>query len=215
MKTFISLLCQHYCKIDRLQGKSCRICSPPAKKIAVNGVVLHYFGVPGDTDQPVAFPVAELHAEVTLEESSSADCIAVVDREKASVAETWPLKEARANFPLFLDEANHRLFVGCRSPAKVLVYDSTSDRLITSVGIASDTDDLFYDSANKLLYVSCGGGSVEVIKQNDADNYQKLNTIPTGSGARTSLFIPELKMFCLAVPHRWDQETEIRVYKTR
>lgn len=48
---------------------------PPAKKIAVNGVVLHYSGVRGDTDQPVAFPFAELHATVTLEDSSPADCI--------------------------------------------------------------------------------------------------------------------------------------------
>jgi DNA-binding beta-propeller fold protein YncE len=141
--------------------------------------------------------------------------IAVVNREKASIVETWPLKEAKSNFPLFLDEANHRLFVGCRNPAKVLVYDSRSDRLITSVSIASDTDDLFYDSVNKLLYVSCGEGSVEIIKQKDADDYQRLTTVSTASGARTSLFIPELKMFCLAVPHRWGQETEIRVYTTR
>ena len=141
--------------------------------------------------------------------------IAVVNREKASVVETWPLKEARSNFPLILDEANHRLFVGCRSPAKVLIYDSTADRLITSVNISSDTDDLFYDSRNKLLYVSCGGGSIEVIKQSDADNYQRLTTVSTASGARTSLFIPELKILCLAVPHRWGQQTEIRVYKTQ
>ena len=85
--------------------------------------------------------------------------IAVVNREKVSTVETWPLKEAKANFPLFLDAANHRFFVGCRSPAKVLVYDSTSDRLITSVSISSDTDDLFYDASNKLFYVSCGAGA--------------------------------------------------------
>jgi DNA-binding beta-propeller fold protein YncE len=140
--------------------------------------------------------------------------IAVVDREKASVIETWPLKEARSNFPMFLDETNHRLFVGCRSPAKVLVYDSNANRLITSIEIASDTDDLFYDPHSKILYVSCGGGSVEVIKQNDADHYQKLSAISTASGARTSLLIPELKLFCLAVPHRSGPQAEIRVYRT-
>jgi len=46
-----------------------------AKKIVVNAIVLHYSGVPGDTDQSVAFPFAELHTKVTLENSSSADCI--------------------------------------------------------------------------------------------------------------------------------------------
>jgi hypothetical protein len=142
--------------------------------------------------------------------------IAVVDREKESVIEKWPLKEAKSNFPMILDDANHRLFVGCRSPVKVLVYDSSADdRLITSIAIPHDTDDLFYDARNKLLYVSCGEGSLEIIKQNDADNYQNLATIPTASGARTSLFIPKLKLLCLAVPHRGSQAPEIRVFKTQ
>jgi DNA-binding beta-propeller fold protein YncE len=141
--------------------------------------------------------------------------IAVVSRVKGSVIETWPLKEAKSNFPMILDEVNHRLFVGCRSPAKVLIYDSTSGRLAASVSISSDTDDLFYDARNRLLYVSCGGGSIEVIKQNDADNYEKVKTIPTAPGARTSLFVPELNLFCLAVPHRGSQSAEIRLFKTR
>jgi len=141
--------------------------------------------------------------------------IAVVDRKKGTVTETWPLKEDKSNFPMILDEASHCLFVGCRSPAKVLVYNSSSGHLETTIAIARDTDDLFYDARNKLLYVSCGGGSIEVIKQNGADNYQKLATLPTAPGARTSLFIPELNLICLAVPHRGSQAAEIRVYKTQ
>jgi len=35
---------------------------------------------------------------------------------------------AKANFPMALDEAKHRLFIGCRRPAKVLVYDTTSGK---------------------------------------------------------------------------------------
>ena len=144
------------------------------------------------------------------------DQIAVVDREKGTVTETWPLKDAEANFPMILDEADHRLFVGCRNPAELLVYDSSaSDHLIASVPISRDTDDLFYDARNKLLYVSCGGGSIDIIRQNGADDYQKLATLPTAPGARTSLFVPDLKLLCLAVPHRGSQAAEVRVYKTQ
>ena len=78
--------------------------------------------------------------------------IAVIDRAKGTDTETWPVKEATSNYPMFLDEANHRLFVGCRHAAKMLIYDSTSGRLVSSVGIAGDTDDLFYDASNKLLW---------------------------------------------------------------
>jgi WD40 repeat protein len=145
-----------------------------------------------------------------------ADRIVVVDRQKGSMIQTWPLKEAKANFPMILDENDHRLCVGCRSPAKVLIYDSSaSNRLITSVPISRDVDDLFYDVRNKLLYASCGAGNLEVIKQLDANNYKKVESIPTAPGARTSLFIPELKMLCLAVPHRGNQAAEIRVFRLK
>jgi DNA-binding beta-propeller fold protein YncE len=146
-----------------------------------------------------------------------ADHIAVVDREKGTVTQTWPLKEAKSNFPLILDEPNHRLFAGCRSPAKLLVYDLSqpAGRLVTSLAISRDTDDLFYDAPNKLLYVSCGQGFIDVIKQSAADKYEKVKTIPTPVGARTSLLLPELKVFCLAVPHHGSQAAEIRVFHTR
>ena len=144
-----------------------------------------------------------------------ADHIAVVDRQKSEVTATWPLKEVKSNFPLFLDEANHRLFSGCRNPARLLVYDYTDGRLVTSLPISRDTDDLFFDAANKLIYISCGQGSIEVIRQTDADHYTATKTIRTANGARTSLFAPELKILCLAVPHRGSQLAEIRVFKTK
>lgn len=144
-----------------------------------------------------------------------ADHIAVVDRVKSEVTATWPIKEAKSNFPLILDEANHRLFTGCRNPARLLVYDYNASKLITTITISRDTDDLFFDAANKSIYVSCGQGTIDVIRQTDADHYTTAKTLPTANGARTSLFVPELKIFCLAVPHRGSQVAEIRVFKTR
>jgi DNA-binding beta-propeller fold protein YncE len=145
-----------------------------------------------------------------------ADHIAVVDRDKGEVTATWPLKEAKANFPMSLDQANHRLFAGCRNPPRLLVYDyaAPNGRLVASLPISRDTDDLFFDPANKLIYVSCGQGAIDVIQQTDPDHYTIARTIPTSTGARTSLFVPELKILCLAVPHRGSQMAEIRVFKT-
>ena len=54
----------------------------------------------------------------------SASQVAVIDREKRAVVARWDVKQAGANFPMALDEANHRLFLGCRQPAKVLVLDA-------------------------------------------------------------------------------------------
>src|SRR5712691_5314762 len=42
----------------------------------------------------------------------NANQIAVVDSSKQTVITTWPVGQYRANFPMALDEANHRLFAG-------------------------------------------------------------------------------------------------------
>lgn len=139
--------------------------------------------------------------------------VAVVDRNKRAVVARWPLTEARANFPMALDESNRRLFVGCRKSPRLLVLDTMSGKTVASALIDGDTDDLFYDSALRRIYVSCGVGLIDVIQQTDADHYQMTAKIPTAAGARTSLFVPALNRFYLAVPHRGPQPAEIRVYE--
>jgi len=141
--------------------------------------------------------------------------VAVIDRAKRAVVATWPLEGARSNFPMALDETNHRLFVGCRDPARVLVYDTTSGRVTATLKIAGDTDDLFYDAARKRLYVACGAGFINVFQQQDANRYTVIANMATAAGARTALFVPQLKRLYLAVPHRGTQGAQIRVYEVQ
>src|SRR5437867_1350399 len=145
----------------------------------------------------------------------TADHIAVVDRGAMKVIATWPLVSAKSNFPMALDEANHRLFVGCRRPAKLLVYDTTNGKEITSVDIVGDTDDLFYDAARKRLYISGGDGYIDVFQNQDDNRLARVAHLSTAAGARTSLFVPDQGRLYLAVPHRGSQKAEIRVYEAR
>jgi DNA-binding beta-propeller fold protein YncE len=144
----------------------------------------------------------------------TADHIAVVDREKGSVVETWPLSEATENFPMALDEANHRLFVGTRNPAKLLILDTETGKPITSLDSSGDADDIFYDSKNKRIYVSGGEGAISVFEQTDPDNYKPIGKVYTAEGARTSLFVADSGMLYVAVPHRGSQQAEVRAFKT-
>jgi DNA-binding beta-propeller fold protein YncE len=139
--------------------------------------------------------------------------VAVVDRAKRTVVARWPLQGAAANFPMALDEANRRLFIGCRRPPRVLVYDTTAGKVVAQARIAGDTDDLFYDAATRLLYASCGEGFITVLRQRDADHYEPCARLATAPGARTCLFVTDLRRLYLAVPHRGDQAAEIRVYE--
>jgi hypothetical protein len=125
--------------------------------------------------------------------------VAVVDRDRRAVVATWPMEAFSANFPMALDEADHRLFIGCRRPARLVVLDTTTGKRTGNVKIAGDTDDLFYDAERKLIYASCGAGFIDVIQQHNANAYELRERIPTVSGARTSYFWPERGELFLAV----------------
>ena len=139
--------------------------------------------------------------------------VAVIDREKRAVVAKWPVTQAAANYPMALDESNHRLFIGCRHPARILVLDTGSGKTVTEFECAGDTDDVFYDAKNKRIYVSGGEGFISVFAQLDADKYRPIAKIPTAPGARTSLFVPALGRLYLAVPHRGKQASEVQVFE--
>jgi DNA-binding beta-propeller fold protein YncE len=143
----------------------------------------------------------------------TANQIAVVDRTAMRVIATWPVVSAKANFPMALDEANHRVFVGCRRPAKTLIYDTTTGRESGSFDIVGDTDDLFFDATRKRLYVTGGEGYLDVFQEEDANRFARVGHIATAAGARTSLFVPEQGRLYVAVPHRGAQKAEIRIYE--
>jgi DNA-binding beta-propeller fold protein YncE len=138
--------------------------------------------------------------------------VAVVDRETETIIEKIPLKEASANFPMALDEADHRLFIGCRSPAKLVVLDTETGKTVATANIVGDTDDLFYDATNKRIYVSGGEGRVTVISQTTADTYNVVDQVTTAPGARTSFFVRETGTLYVAVPHRDERKAELRVF---
>jgi DNA-binding beta-propeller fold protein YncE len=145
----------------------------------------------------------------------SAGHIAVLDRQAMKLVTTWAVTEARANYPMALDEAGHRLFIGCRKPAKVLVYDTVTGKGVASSDVVGDTDDLFYDSRRKRLYVSGGDGAIDVFDASRGDRLTRTAHIETAPGARTSLFVADHDRLYLAVPHRGSQKAAVRVYDAR
>src|SRR5260370_34799054 len=47
--------------------------------------------------------------------------VAVIDRKKGGVIANWKKDGAFWNFPMAFDEANHPVFIGCRTPSKLVV----------------------------------------------------------------------------------------------
>jgi hypothetical protein len=137
----------------------------------------------------------------------------VIDRETSEVIATWSIGFAFGNFPMALDENDHRLFVGCRFPSKLVVLDTESGKRITKINISGDCDDVFYDRKRHRIYAVCGAGKIDVIEQTEANNYKALTKIATADGARTGFFVPERDVVFVAVPCRGNQLAEIRSYR--
>ena len=143
--------------------------------------------------------------------------IAVIDRNTGKI-EKWKLEEAGTNFPMALDEEHHRLFVAARRPARLLVLDTDSGKVIASLPGAADTDDMAYDATRKRIYVPSGEGFIFVYQQIDADRYQRIAKIPSAIGARTSAYYGQVgkhNSLYLAVPGRSNRGAELWIYETR
>ena len=138
--------------------------------------------------------------------------IAIVDRKKRAVVAKWGLGGLFANYPMALDDANKRLFVGCRFPARLVIMDATSGRVITSLPTVGDTDEVFYDPSRRQVYVIGGEGVVEVLRQREPDHYERVGRIPTGPGARTGLFVRAFNRLYVAAPNRGSQAARVLVY---
>lgn len=141
--------------------------------------------------------------------------VAVVDRTKGAVIATWAVPGAEANFPMALDESGRRLFVGTRSPALLLVYDIDSGKIVTRQEIGKDTDDIFFDPVRKRLYVICGEGRIDIVRQLDPDHYSMLSTVGTAPRARTGLFVPEDGKLYVAAPAAVRSPARVLVYQVR
>jgi DNA-binding beta-propeller fold protein YncE len=141
--------------------------------------------------------------------------VAVIDREKGEVINKWGTDLALGNFPMALDEANHRLFVGCRVPATLVVLNTESGSVVAKIGISGDPDDVFYDNKRHRTYVICGAGKIDLIEQADPNTYTVSTKVDTADGARTGLFISVRDTLVVAVPHRGSQQAEIRCYRVQ
>jgi YVTN family beta-propeller protein len=140
------------------------------------------------------------------------NAVGILDRNKSALTATWPLPAGdKVNVAMAFDEANRRLFVVTRDPAKLIVLNSDSGKVIASLPAVGMVDDMSYDAQHKRIYLA-GDQFVEVFEQTDPDHYVLLAKIPGSFRAKTGTLVPELNRYYLAVPHHGDQQAEVRVY---
>jgi DNA-binding beta-propeller fold protein YncE len=128
-----------------------------------------------------------------------AHMVGVVDLNKSSITNKWERVTPSANFPMALDSIHHRVFVGYRHPARLIVFEGASGKEISNMDMTGDADDLYFDDRTSYVYVSGGSGSISIFHYPDGNSSKKIASIlpemvpghPSLSPNSTSLCSPK------------------------
>lgn len=108
----------------------------------------------------------------------------VLDPQKLTVKERWPLTGCEEPSGLSMDLKTRRLFVGCDN--KVMpVVDADSGKIVATLPIAGGVDATAFDEGTGLAFASCGEGVLVVVREESPDKFTVLENVPTQKGART------------------------------
>ena len=124
--------------------------------------------------------------------------VAVVDKKTFKVIARWPIRGAKTNLCMALDEADHRLFIVTRNPTKMFVLNTESGKTVATLDVPAIVDGVFYDRARKRIYVPGAVGEIGVYQQLDPDHYKELARVPSAKGAKSGIFIPQLNRLYVA-----------------
>ena len=139
--------------------------------------------------------------------------VGVFDKKDHKLLATWDIKDAKENVSMALDEADHRLFVVCRKPAKLIVFDTESGKEVASLPSVDRGDDMAYNKKTKQIYVSGGDGFIGVYAQKDPDHYEEVAKVPSGPAAKISIFIPELNRLYVAASAKGANSAKLLIYQ--
>lgn len=135
--------------------------------------------------------------------------VALVDLSKLAVTAKWAHLDALANFPMAVDKG--RVFIACRNPAQLLALDAKTGSVLDRIPTVGDADDLYFDWTRNRIYVVGGEGFIDAVDVFGSKMFS-IAHIPTGSGARTGLFVPAWNKLIVAAPHRGSETARLLVY---
>lgn len=122
-----------------------------------------------------------------------------IDSRNFKVEQRWPTTPCASPSSIAMDKTNHRLFIGCRSKV-MAVMDADMGKVVASVPIGEHVDATAFDAESKLVFNSCGDGTISVIRQESADKYSPVETVKTVPRAKTMALDPKThRLFLSAV----------------
>jgi DNA-binding beta-propeller fold protein YncE len=101
----------------------------------------------------------------------------------------WSIAPGEGPSGLAIDLKHKRLFSVCDKV--MVVSDFEKGKVVTTVEIGGGPDAVRFDPGTGLVFASNGEGTLSVVKQESADKYTVVETVPTARGARTMELDPK------------------------
>ena len=141
----------------------------------------------------------------------NAHAIAVIDLTAKAQVASWQQARRNGNFPMALDLSRRQVLTVFRSPALLAMISMTDGVPVATIETCADSDDVFLDAKRSRAYVTCGEGFVDVIDISASP--RRIGHVATASGARTSLFVPDLDRLIIAVPARGATPAAVWIFR--
>ena len=124
--------------------------------------------------------------------------VVVIDVKTHEVVAKWPIAPGEEASGMAIDLANHRLFLGASNDMMVMM-DSTTGKVLTTVPIGPGVDANRFDPVTKLAFASSGGdGTVTIAHEDSPDKLTVVQTLATARGSRTMTLDPKTHNIYLA-----------------
>ncbi len=122
------------------------------------------------------------------------DQVAVVDAKLRKVVQKWSTAPGGHPVGLSMDQAGHRLFIGCRNPQKLIVMSTDDGRVVADLPIGAGVDATQFDGD---AFASCQDGTLAVARETSPGRFAITQTVRTRPGARTMGIDPKTRMLFL------------------
>ncbi len=134
------------------------------------------------------FAVTDGQGTIFVNNEDKSEVVAF-DARSLKVLKSWSIAPGEGPSGLAIDLKHKRLFSVCD---KIMaVSDYVNGKLVTTLPIGGGPDAVRYDPGTGLVFASNGEGTLTVVKQESADRYTVLETVPTARGARTMELDPK------------------------
>jgi DNA-binding beta-propeller fold protein YncE len=160
---------------------------------ANTGEVVGTVKLNGDGEQAIigADGLVYVNSEDTAE-------VVVFDPKTLEVKNRFPIGVARTPTGLAYDPKSKRLFIGTREEPKMVVMDATNGKVVGSFPIGKGVDYAGFDPTSKLIFFSCGEGTLSIYHEKSADEYEDAGAVKTQPSAKTMAFDPKTKKIFLS-----------------